>query len=225
MVKTTIAQLFGQSPISPLQEHMQSVLNATKGLTAFIEASFVADWSKAEEAYNNISHFENKADDEKKEIRLHLPRSLFMPIPRNDLLAMVALQDGIANAAKDIAGVMLGRQLVFPATIQPTLLKFVASAISVAEEARTIIDELDDLLQTGFSGAELTIIEKLINKLDDLEHVSDGLEITIRNDLMQIEGDLPPIDVMFMYRVIELIGNLADSAQKAGDHVHIIVAR
>ena len=225
MVKTTIAQLFGQSPISPLQEHMQSVLNATKGLSAFIESSFVADWSKAEEAYNNISHFENQADDEKKEIRLHLPRSLFMPIPRNDLLTMVGLQDNIANVAKDIAGIMLGRQLVFPATIQPHLLKFVAAAVAVAEEARCIIDELDDLLETGFSGAEITIIEKLINKLDDLEHVADELEVKIRNNLMQIENDLPPIDVMFMYRVIELIGNLADSAQKAGDHVHIIVAR
>ena len=225
MVKTTIAQLFGQSPISPLQEHMSSVLNATKGLTKFFEASFVADWETAEEAYNEISHFENKADDEKKEIRLHLPRSLFMPIPRNDLLTMVSLQDKVANAAKDIAGVMLGRKLVFPATIQPSLIKFVTGAIAVAHEARAIIDELDDLLATGFSGAELKIIENLINKLDDLEHVADEFEIQIRNDLMQIENDLPPIDVMFMYRVIELIGNLADRAQKAGDHVHIIVAR
>lgn len=225
MVKTTIAQLFGQSPISPLQEHMQSVLNAANGLTAFFEASFVADWTKAEAAYDNISHFEHKADDEKKEIRLHLPRSLFMPIPRNDLLTMVSLQDKVANVAKDIAGIMLGRRLVFPATIQATLLNFVAATIAVAAEAKEIIDELDDLLETGFSGAELTIIEKLITKLDDLEHVADELEIQIRNDLMQIENDLPPIDVMFMYRVIELVGNLADRAQKAGDHVHIIVAR
>ncbi len=225
MVKSTIAQLFGQSPISPLQEHMQSVVKATEGLAAFMEASFVADWTKAEAAYNNISHFENQADDEKKEIRLHLPRSLFMPIPRNDLLTMVSLQDKVANVAKDIAGIMLGRQLVFPATIQPTLLKFVSAAVAVAKDAKDIIDELDDLLETGFSGAELTIIEKLINKLDELEHVADELEIQIRNDLMQIESDLPPIDVMFMYRVIELVGNLADRAQKAGDHVHIIVAR
>ncbi len=225
MVKATIAQLFGRSPIHPLQEHMQSVLDAANGLEAFLQASFVADWKTAEESYNQISHFEHKADDEKKEIRLQLPRSLFMPIPRNDLLTMLSLQDRVANAAKDISGLMLGRQLVFPATIQSQILDLVRASVAVAAEAKNIIDELDELLETGFVGSEVNIIEKLIVNLDGLENKADGIEIEVRSTLMNIENDLPPIDVMFMYMIIEKIGNLADRAQKVGDHVHIIVAR
>ena len=102
---------------------------------------------------------------------------------------------------------------------------FVQAAIAVVFEARVVIDELEQLLETGFSGSEISVVEKLINGLDRLESEADGLEISIRNELMQMEQDLSPIDVMFMYKVIELIGSLADRAQKVGDHVHIIVAR
>jgi len=225
MVKATIAQLFGKSPISPLQEHMQTVLLTVRELTHFVEVSYSADWIKAESIYQAIRNFENQADDEKREIRLHLPRSLFMPIARNDLLTMVSLQDKVANTAKDIAGVMLGRQLVFPAAIQALFLELVSSATKVSESALLVILELENLLEAGFSGIELATIEKLIDDLDALEKRSDELEIEIRNALMQIETDLPPIDVIFMYRVIELVGALADKAQKVGDHVHIIVAR
>lgn len=34
-----------------------------------------------------------------------------------------------------------------------------------------------------------------------------------------------PIDVMFLYRVIELIGDLADVAQRVGSRLQILLAR
>ena len=225
MVASTIAQLFGQSPIRPLQEHMSSCLNAAQGLTVLFKASFNADWPAVEESYLNISGFENKADNEKKDIRMHLPRSLFMPIARNDLLTMLSLQDRVANCAKDIAGLLFGRKLVFPEAMQQSMLMFVQAAVAVVFEARVLIDELDQLMISGFSGSELSVVEKLIHGLDQLESEADGLEVALRNELMLLEAQLPPIDVMFMYKLIELVGNLADRAQKVGDHVHIIVAR
>jgi hypothetical protein len=225
MVKVSIAQLFGQSPISPLQEHMHSVLNAADGLRGFFEQCFNDDWAGAEAVYNEIALAENKADAEKKQIRLHLSRSLFMSIPRNDLLTMLSLQDQIANTAQDIAGVVLGRQLKFPQSTKVNITQFIDAAVKVVDQCLAVINGLDNLLETGFSESELSVIEALIQTLDDLEAKADSMEIIIRRDLMAIENDWPPIDVMFMYRVIELIGNLADGAQKTGDHVHIIVAR
>lgn len=48
------------------------------------------------------------------DIRLKLPRGLFMPVARTDLLELLpAGQD--RHRAKDIAGLMLGRRLVIPA--------------------------------------------------------------------------------------------------------------
>lgn len=221
----SLSQLFGRSPIKPLQEHMKSVVSCAEHIIEFFKASNSGDWQRAEECYQYIKKLENKADEEKKQIRLQLPRSLFMPIPRNDLLTMLSLQDKVANTAKDIAGLMLGREMQFPASMSADVMNFVESALAVVVKAKAVIDELDELLETGFSGKEIDIVEKLVSSLDGLEHDNDGIEIRIRRQLRQLESQLPPVDVMFMYKVIDWIGKLANNAQKVGDHVHIIVAR
>lgn len=225
MGNNSLAQLFGRSPIQPLQEHMKSVIECVQQLPDFFSATFANDWQKASAVYDTIGSFENKADAQKKEIRLHMPRSFFMPIPRNDLLMMVTLQDELANTAQDIAGLMLGREMSFPQSMAEKVTDFVGGAVGVAVETKVIIDELDELLETGFGGREIDLIEKLITKVEALESDTDGLQIRIRSKLRSMEHELPPVDVMFLYKIIELIGHLADASKKVGDQIHIIVAR
>jgi len=46
------------------------------------------------------------------------------------------------------------------------------------------------------------------------------LEISLRNELFKIEQDLPPVDVIFLYDIINKIGILADISQSLG---HILI--
>lgn len=221
----SLSQLFARSPVKPLQEHMKSVVSCAELITDFFKASNNGDWERAAECYQDIKQLENQADEEKKQIRLQLPRSLFMAIPRNDLLTMLSYQDKVANIAKDITGLMLGREMQFPESMSEDIMEFVQSALEVVWKAKRVIEELEELLETGFSGKEVESVEELVNSLGCLEHNNDDLEITIRAKLRKIENQLPPVDVVFMYKIIDLIGKLANSAQKVGDHVHVIVAR
>lgn len=225
MGNKSLAQLFGRSPIQPLQAHMKSVVECVQQLPDFFAATFNQDWQQASVVYDTICRLENSADAQKNEIRLHMPRSFFMPIPRNDLLVMVKLQDDVANIAQDIAGLMLGREMSFPASMKEKITEFLGGAVNVVIETKVIIDELDELLETGFSGKEIDLIEKLIAGVEGLENDTDGLQIRIRAKLRSLESELPPVDVMFMYKIIELVGHLADAAKKVGDQIHIIVAR
>ena len=43
----------------------------------------------------------------KRELRTHLPKGLFMPVDRRDVLDVLLRQDIIANQAKDIAAIDL----------------------------------------------------------------------------------------------------------------------
>jgi hypothetical protein len=65
----------------------------------------------------------------------------------------------------------------------------------------------------------------LIEELDALEKKSDGLEITIRASLFKLEAELPPVDVMFLYKVIDWIGDLADRSQTVGSRLQLLLAR
>lgn len=222
---STFSRLFGQSPIKPLQEHMQCVVECTQYLIPFIDAVIKDDWEQANEQYQLIVNAENRADTEKKQIRLGLPKNLFMAIPRQDLLNLLTKQDKLANISKDITGLMLGRKMQVPAEISSQLTVFVKTAVDSALAARKVINELDELIETGFGGREVELVEGLISSLDDLEHETDEQQIQIRRLLHPLEARLPPVDVIFLYTIIERIGNLADAAQTAGDQIHVIVAR
>jgi predicted phosphate transport protein (TIGR00153 family) len=222
---TTFAGLFGQSPIKPLQAHMQCVVECAQNLPPFIDAVISEDWNRAEQCYEQIVSAENLGDTRKKEIRLALPKNLFMPIPRQDLLILLSKQDKLANISKDIAGLMLGRKMSIPADLFSQLKLFVETAVDTALAAKKVINELDELIETGFGGREIELVEGFISSIDDLEHETDVQQIQVRALLHPLENDLPPVDVIFLYTIIERIGNLADAAQTAGDQIHVIVAR
>jgi|TARA_R110000782_G_scaffold40149_7_gene92778 predicted phosphate transport protein (TIGR00153 family) len=204
---------------------MKQAQACAAALKPFINAALEGDWEKASAAQSVIVDLENEADKLKKQVRLQLPSNLFLPVPRSDLLDLVSMQDRIANCSKDIAGLMLGRQMKIPDSLAASMSEYVDLAIATSAQAMKAIEELDELLETGFRGREVNLVETLIEELDRLEHSADKLQIDIRAALYLIEKDLPPVDVMFLYQTINLIGELSDKSQKVGSRLQIVIAR
>jgi len=223
--KSYIFSMFGTSPIRPMQQHMAQVQSCANELIPFFEAALAGDWGKAAEKQKSISRLEEDADELKRELRLNLPNGLMMAMSRRDLLETLTMQDRIANKAKDIAGLMLGRQMTFPADIAPLMLDFVKRCVDASAQAQTAINELDELVETGFRGREVDLVESMITRLDEIEGDTDKMQVAVRSKLFELEKDLPPVDVMFIYRVIEWIGDLADLAQRVGSRLEIMLAR
>lgn len=225
MPSNPFLNLFGRSPIGPMQHHIGKAYECAAQLVPFIDAVIANDWVEAERLQLQISQLERDADKLKKDVRIHLPKSLFLPVPRSDLLELLSVQDKVANRAKDIAGLMLGRQMAIPEPIQDSFKFFVQRSVDAAAQALKAMNELDELLATGFSGREVTLVETLIEELDRIEHDTDTLQITLRADLFKLEKDLPPINVMFLYQIIEWIGDVADRAQRVGNRLEQLMAR
>ncbi|WP_119394855.1 TIGR00153 family protein [Salinibius halmophilus] len=223
--ESPLIDLFGRSPVKPIQEHISKARECAELLPVFLDAVVVKDWQQAELVRKQISEKEHEADAIKKDIRLHLPNSLFMPVPRSDLLELLTVQDKIANVVKDISGVMLGRKMEVPATLVEQFMAYAKQAVSVVVQAHEIVAELDELMETSFRGIEAERVHRMVVVLDELETNSDQHERVIRQGLMALERELPPIDVMFLYQVIEEIGVVADHAQRVGARLQILLAR
>ena len=219
-----ILNLFGSSPIKPLQQHMAKVVECVSELPTLIEAACTGDLATVRVQQARISALENEADDLKHALRQHLPRSLFLPVDRRDLLEVLTTQDNIANCAKDIAGLVLGRQMRFPDAITSQLIAFAHRSVDASRQAERTVKELDELVQTGFRGAEVALVEDMILELDRIEKDTDDIQIAVRSNLFALETTLPPIDVIFFYRVIEMIGGLADGAQRVGSRLQLMLA-
>jgi len=225
MARNTILGVFAKSPIKPLEKHIQIVVKCSKQLIPFFEACTAQDWSEAAKIRRKLSKLEQDADTLKRQLRLELPGGLFMPVDRADLLELLTQQDKIANKAKDIAGRVLGRKLEIPVSLQAEFSTYLERCLDATEKAAEAINELDDLLETGFRGREVVLVEKMISQLDAIEDDTDGLQITLRKNLLAIEKDLNPVDVMFLYQIIDWVGDLADLAERVGARLEILLAR
>ncbi|MDU8923808.1 TIGR00153 family protein [Pasteurellaceae bacterium LIM206] len=225
MAINNILGLFAHSPLKPLQRHSDKVTEACSLLVPFVEAIFVSDWGKAEQIRLQIAEAEREADALKREIRLKLPRGLFLPIDRTDLLELVTQQDKLANYAKDIAGRIIGRQFGVPTELQEDFMKFVCRSLDATVQAHRVIEEMDQLLETGFRGRELNLVNQMITELDNIEDDTDQMQIKLRFMLRQIENRFNPIDIMSLYKTFEWIGVLADQAQRVGSRIELMLAR
>jgi hypothetical protein len=225
MATPPIFNLFGNSPVKPLQKHMEAVDVCVGELLHFLSAVAQENWPLAETLQLKIVALENEADALKRDLRLHLPKSLFLPVSRSDLLDLLSMQDRLANCARDIAGLMIGRKMVLPDTIKEDSLTFATRCIEATHQAKKAIDELHELFETGFSGTEVHIIEDMIAQLPLIEHDTDLLQIKIRKKLFLVEDSMPPVHVMFLYKIIELLGDIANISQKVGSRLQALLVR
>ena len=219
-----LANIFGRYPVQPLEKHIEVAFRCEKKLRPFFTAAVKGNWERAIAYRNEIEELEHKADDLKKQIRLHLPKSLFMPVPREDLLELLLVQDMIANRTKDVSGLVLGRKLRVPAPISKQFLEFVDRNIDAAKQARKSVRELDELFTTGFRGAEVSLVQELIEELDRIETDTDEKQAELRAALYEIEDTLKPVDAVFMYQVIELTGEIADMAERVGRRLELLLS-
>lgn len=223
--RNPLGSLFGRSPIRPIQEHMQVANEAAEHLPELIQAAADDDWNRAREIHKAISEAERDADKMKREVRRHLPKSLFLPVPRSDLLGLLAIQDEVANISQDFASIFMGRDMRFPDKMFPAVLELTNTAVACCQQALRAIQELDELLEVGFTGREVKRVEAMLKELDKLERRTDKQQFNLRRKLFKLEADLPPVDVMFYYRAMALLGSLADSAEKVGDRLQILLAK
>jgi predicted phosphate transport protein (TIGR00153 family) len=225
MAKSIIDGLFGKSPISPLQKHMTHVHSCISELKGFMVAIHAQDWDKAELIKSDIGTKEGEADVLKKKLRLSLPSTFMMPFSRRDLLDLLLIQDSIANIAKDVSGLMLNRKMTLPDEIFDDIIELTGVCIKTSATALKAVNELDEVLETAFGNRERKVVSSIIKNINTLESQSDKIQHVIRGKLFPLEASLPPVDVIFYYRAVEWLGELADAAQKVGSRLEVLLAK
>ena len=225
MISNPLANLVKRSPLVSIQEHMRSVLECAREVPGLLEALCNENTEEFERIKDRITYQENEADKIKNSLRGRLPKSLFMPIDRRDLLEVLHIQDSIADTAQDIADLLHDRQMKIPNEMKEPIMVAANSSLAVCEFSLKVIEELDELLEMGFRGNEAKQVEEMADKLNKIEDDADATELILSQTLFSIESKLDPVSVMMWYRIIEWIGDLADYAEKVGDRIRLFVAR
>ena len=220
----SLTALFGQSPFGPLQQHMEKVAACAEEVPALVDALIAGDIPALEAQRTKISGLESDADEIKNDLRNHLPRRLFMPVARRDLLEILDLQDTIADVAEDIADLFVERRWVVPEDMQAPLKEFTARAVGATLAAREVRRNLDELVEVGFTGPESEAVLAQINQVNQLEDESDELEVALTRSLFRHEDSMSPVAVILWMRIFEWIGDLADYPKKVCNRLRLLIA-
>ncbi|MGM0614109.1 MAG: TIGR00153 family protein [Pseudomonadota bacterium] len=217
--------MFGRSPFQPLLAHIVKTHECSEQLLPFFEETLKGDWEGAARLRENITRLEHDADVLKTELRLNLPNTMFLPVSRSDLLDLISVQDKIANKVRDISGIMLGRRMRVPEPLAEPMRVYMRTSVACVAQARQALEELKELLESGFGRNVSDVMQNMIRELHTLENQADSQQIAIRRQLFELESELPPIDVIFLYQIIDGVGELSDRAERVGSRLQILTAR
>lgn len=223
--KNPIAKLFGSSPFKPMQVHMRIVKECVLEVPGLFEALISGNQKALQEQQEKIYAKEEEADILVHDLHIHLPKSLFMAVDRRDLLDLLQVQDNIADTAQDIAGLMMERDMSVPQELSKPLQDLVQRCVDACIFASTIVERIDELIETGFGGREASSVEKMVVELSEIEDETDQMGMDLVRLLFANEDNMKPVSVMFTYQMIQWIGDLGDHAESVGNHMQLLIAK
>lgn len=219
-------KLFKKSPFGPVINHAKKVYECIELIDPMIKAWLREDWDKIERLADEISQKENEADQLKIKIRNSLPKSLFYPVPRGDLLRILNNQDDIADAAEDLGVVFTLRKTKLPDTLTNDFQDFVDQVIDTCRMLLSANEELDTLMEVSFTGPTSENVLKIADEIGQMEWESDKKSRELVKKIINMEDQLDSLTIVFLMKIIEVLGNLANYAENCGDNLrHLILSR
>ena len=221
----TILSMFAKSPFKPLVSHIGKVNECVDQIIPLFDALQSKDYNKVEAISEYISKVEHKADKIKDDIRQHLPQSIFLPVDKRDFMHLLSAQDDIADAVEDLAVLMRIKHISLPEELNEPLRDLVRHVVDAANEACSMIRELDDLLEASFGGAEAEKIEKMAADLGTSEWEADKKQFLLAQKLFSLGDKLGAADLLLLNELIKKLGAVADQSEKIGKTLRIFLSR
>ena len=218
-----ISKLFGKSPFEPLHQHMLKVKECVDLIRPLVDSLLKEEGEKVEEYAKKIAYAEHEADLVKKEIRKNLPKGLFLPVARGDILRFLKEQDNIADSAEDFAVLITLRKTKLPDELKEDLKEFVDEVLETFNMAVKVSNEINILAETSFGGVEAEKVVDLIENLKTKEWEADKAQMKTARKMFSLEGKMDPVSVIMWMHIFKELGNLANHSENAGDQIRIML--
>lgn len=219
-----LGKLLGASPIRPIQQHMQLAQDSVQELCELLSACADGDWKRASSIYALIESTSAKTQRLRRDIRSQLPRSLWLAMPRGDILQLLDIQQRIADGVHTIAGPLTLRRMEFPGPIHNSLDKLCSELAASAGQALNAIRELDEMLEQGFSKRERSHVEKLLRALERQVERCEKQQRQFFKQICRCESSLSSLDALFFYRINDALAELVKDCAAVGEQLDLLLA-
>lgn len=224
MPDNVLCGLIARSPFKQLRNQFSQVHQAVQLLVPVLRSALDEDWATVTSTELHVRELNQESERVARDICLHLPNSLFMPIPRSDILNLLHAQCDLAQHASEIARLISLTTLAIPAALQDEIRIHLLRAVEVVRHLMRIMGKLDELLESRFRGHEAVLVQTMISELINVEHSSRQRRDEATVKLLGMKDRLPAADLIALDRLIELIAGLSAQAKRVGLRLEQLMA-
>jgi predicted phosphate transport protein (TIGR00153 family) len=172
---------------------------------------------------DQVSKLEYEADQIKHEIRELMPRRYLMPVSSVALEDFLSLQDGIADSVEDFAVILLIRKTKLHPALKEGFFEFVDQVLRVSNTLLESAQELENLAERSFEGAEARNVLQRIRSLGEEEWKADRMQRSLSQQIYGLEVELDPITIVFYDKMLGNLSAIANDAENTGDRLRSMI--
>ena len=205
-----------EEPYRLLVEHVYTVKKCVNNLKSLGEVYSKGDFKTAKELAKKMSELEDEADNIRKEAVSKIPKSIFMPISKHNILLLLRGLDKMAHNIEYGTTLLIARDSPMSDTMAKKFLNhlnFVVGSVEALDEAVLGVYKM----LKGERGKKDTaeIIAKVQEVIQN-ERRADEIHTEIIRYLYGCEGKKESLAIIHLLRAIEHIDKIANLAERTG---------
>ena len=224
--RTPVADTFRRkSPFGQLLEHMEKIKECTDILGKGLIKYFKGDYKGFSDLAKKVSEIEHEADKIKRNLRNHLPTSLFMPVDKGKFMWALREQDKILDHAENLVKMLDMRHTKIPKEMQDVFIDHVKLVMKTVNAMQDAVGNIKDLVETSFVKREREQTKKYIYKVHEFEWKADQKKYEITQGIYNLEKKLDPMDVYHLLKIADWVDDIADHAENVSDWLRAMIAK
>jgi len=178
----------------------------------------VEDYLKSEEDFKREAHkvheFEHEADIVRREIGRKLYQGAFLPIYREDYLALVAMVDEVANQAETAISLIVLTRPKIPTFLQDDIMELAKGSAKTFEPLREAL---------AYLSGDITKVMEVTDRIGKLEQTVDNIEWEATKKVYK--SDLPLAEKSELRELINSIAKVSDLTEDAAERLDVMVVK
>ena len=214
-----------KTPFGQLLEHMDKVRECIDLLGLGLLKYYKGNYSGFSELSENVSKLEHEADIIKRNLRNHLPNSLFMPVDKGKFMWALREQDKILDHAENLVRMLDIRHTNVPKELQDVFSEHAKLVIKTVEAMEDAVENIRDLVETSFVKREREQTKQLIRNVHEYEWKADQKKYEITEGIYKLEKKIDPMDVYHLLKIADWVDDVADHAENVADWLRSMIAK
>jgi len=224
--RSPVADTFRRkSPFGQLLEHMEKVRECTDILGEGLIKYYNGNYKGFSDLAKKVSEIEHEADRIKRNLRNHLPTSLFMPVDKGKFMWALREQDKILDHAENLVKMLDMRHTKIPKELQEVFISHLKLVMKTVDAMQDAVGNIKDLVETSFVKREREQTKKYIYKVHELEWKADQKKYEMTQGIYNLEKKLDPMDVYHLLKIADWVDDIADHAENVADWIRAMIAK